>query len=254
MIKLHATVLGEGKPFLILHGFLGMSDNWKTLGNKFSEAGYQVHLLDQRNHGRSPHTSEMTYELMAQDIQDYCLENKLEDVILLGHSMGGKVAMQVAGSFPELISKLIIVDIGPRYYSPHHHEILDGLTKLDKQSLSSRGEAEDFLAQFVSDVGTRMFLLKNLYWKSKGQLALRLNLEVLKEASENIGEALSEDIRFDKPVLFIKGGNSNYINKEDEPLIQLHFPNSEILTISGAGHWLHAEKMSNFYDNVIQFL
>ncbi len=254
MIKLNSTVLGEGTPFLILHGFLGMSDNWKTLGNKFAEDGYQVHLIDQRNHGRSPHTSEMDYQVMSQDIKDYCDENNLENIILLGHSMGGKVAMQVAGDFSALIQKLIIVDIAPKYYASHHKEILDGLQALDNQVITSRGEAGDFLAKFIPDTGTRLFLLKNLYWKTKEKLSLRLNLEVLSKAGEDIGIGLSENIQFSKPTLFIRGGNSNYITDDDISLINKHFIKASVETIENAGHWVHAEKMDDFYLKVSEFL
>lgn len=254
MIKLHSTILGEGQPFLFLHGFLGMSDNWKTLGNKFAEAGYQVHLLDQRNHGRSPHTPEMNFEVMAKDIFDYCQIHKLKNIILLGHSMGGKAAMLAAGKYPDLIDKLIVVDISPKYYAPHHQQIMEGLTALENQNLTSRGEAEEFLSKFVEDQGTRMFLLKNLYWETKEKLSLRLNLKVLKETIEEVGAELPPGFKFLKPTLFIKGGKSNYITKEDEPLIKQHFPNSEIHIIPNAGHWVHAEKAKDFYDNVQRFL
>lgn len=254
MIKIHSTILGEGQPFLFLHGFLGMSDNWKTLGTRFSEEGYQVHLIDQRNHGRSEHTPEMSYELMATDVYEYCKERDLSNIILLGHSMGGKTAMQVAGDYPHLVKKLIIVDISPRYYSPHHQEILDGLTALDEQKFTSRGDAEDFLSQYIKDEGTRLFLLKNLYWKTKEQLSLRINLEVLKDKVEEIGAALPAGLRFDKETLFIKGGRSNYIQEEDEARISLHFSNSEIVEIKNAGHWVHAEKMKEFYEAVKEFL
>jgi esterase len=254
MIELKSTIIGEGAPFLILHGFLGMSDNWKTIGNKFAEEGYQVHLLDQRNHGRSPHSSEMNYEVMSQDVKHYCETHDLKDVILLGHSMGGKVAMQFAGDFPELLKKLIIVDISPRYYAPHHQEILAGLQALEDENITSRGAAEDFLSKFIPDKGTRLFLLKNLYWKTKEKLSLRLNLPVLANSANDIGLALSENIRFDKPSLFIKGGKSGYITQEDVLLINKHFPNSKIETIPGAGHWVHAEKMLPFFEIVTHFL
>jgi pimeloyl-ACP methyl ester carboxylesterase len=254
MIKLHSTVLGEGQPFIILHGFLGMSDNWKTLGNKFAEAGFQVHLLDLRNHGRSPHTPEMNYEVMAKDIFDYCETHKLKNTILLGHSMGGKVAMLAAGKYPDLIDKLIVVDISPKYYAPHHQQIMEGLTALEKQNLTSRGDAGEFLSKFVEDQGTRLFLLKNLYWETKEKLSVRLNLKVLKETIEEVGAALPPRFKFEKPTLFIKGGNSNYITKEDEPLIIQYFPNAEIKIVPNAGHWVHAEKTKDFYDNVKSFV
>lgn len=253
MVELHSVIQGEGRPFVILHGFLGMSDNWKTLGNKFAEAGFEVHLLDQRNHGRSPHTEEMNYEAMAGDVVNYCKTHDLEDIILLGHSMGGKVAMHVAGTTPALIHKLIVVDISPKYYPPHHDEILEGLTALDNETFTSRGDAEDFLAKFIKNAGVRLFLLKNLYRK-KDKLALRLNLKVLKDNIERVGEPLTTGFKYDGPVLFIKGGSSNYITEEDEPLIKLHFPKAQILSISGSGHWVHAEKMNEFYDGVMQFI
>ncbi len=254
MINLHSAVLGEGKPLLILHGFLGMGDNWKTLGNKFADAGFQVHLLDLRNHGRSPHSEEMNYEVMARDINEYCSHNNLKNILLLGHSMGGKVTMQVAGTFPDLVEKLIVVDISPKYYAPHHQQILEGLAALENVKLTSRSEAEEILESFIKDDGTRLFLLKNLYWKTKGKLALRLNLEVLSDNIEEVGEALPSEIHFEAPTLFIKGEKSGYITKEDEDMILHHFPNAEIVSIPGAGHWVHAEKMPEFYSEVIRFM
>lgn len=253
-MKLHATVHGEGTPLLILHGFLGMSDNWKTLGREFAEAGYQVHLLDQRNHGRSPHSDEFNYLVMAKDVKEYIDTNGLENCILMGHSMGGKTAMTAACLFPHVVQKLIVVDIAPKYYAPHHQEILRGMTAVDEADLSSRGEAEDLLSTYVKEPDVRLFLLKNLYWKSKGKLALRLNLPALIENIEAIGEALPEDQVYSKPTLFVKGERSNYIKEEDLGLIRKHFPSSEIATIPGAGHWVHAENKKAFYRVIMSFL
>lgn len=253
-MELYANVIGEGKPFLILHGFLGMGDNWKTLGTKFSENGYQVHLIDQRNHGRSPHTAEFSYELLSQDVKEYCEKNQLKNIVLLGHSMGGKTAMKVACDYPELIDKLIIADIAPKYYAPHHQTILEGLTMLNNSELKSRGEADEKLEKFINNWGTRQFLLKNLYWKEKGKLALRMNLEVLKEKINEIGSALTSEEKYTGETLFINGGNSNYIQKEDQPLLKEHFPSSKLETIDGVGHWLHAEKPKEFYQLVMDFI
>src|SRR5690606_22941350 len=155
-MKLHSTIMGEGIPFLILHGFLGMGDNWKTLGRKFSEAGFQVHLLDQRNHGRSPHSDEMSYLEMAKDLKEYCDSHNISDCILMGHSMGGKTAMWTAALFSQLVQKLIVVDIAPKYYAPHHQDILEGLKALDAAALNSRGDAEDLLEKHIPDNGTRL--------------------------------------------------------------------------------------------------
>jgi len=253
-MKLHSTVLGGGKPMLILHGFLGMSDNWKTLGKEFAEAGYQVHLIDQRNHGRSPHSEEFNYLVMAKDVKEYCDTHKLDSCILLGHSMGGKTAMLTASLFPHIIEKLVVVDIAPKYYAPHHQQILEGLKAIDEASLSSRGEAEELISKYVNEEGVRLFLLKNLYLKFKGKLALRLNLYALIKNSESIGEALPKDAIFNKPTIFIKGGKSNYITEEDKPLIKSHFPEAEIVVIPNVGHWLHAEDKKAFFAAVMQFL
>jgi esterase len=253
-MKLHSTILGEGKPMLILHGFLGMSDNWKTLGRQFSEEGYQVHLIDQRNHGRSPHSDEFNYLLMARDVKEYCDSHQLKDCILLGHSMGGKVAMLAASLFPHIIEKLIVVDIAPKYYSPHHQQILEGLKAVDEAHLSSRGDAEELLAKYVKEEGVRLFLLKNLYWKTKGQLALRMNLEALVKNIEEVGQPLPDDATYSKPTLFIKGERSDYITVEDEKVIQKHFPQAEIVFIPKTGHWVHAEDKKAFFTAVMHFL
>ena len=253
-MKLHSKIIGEGQPFVILHGFLGMSDNWKTLGAKFSEAGFQLHLVDQRNHGRSFHDNQFDYEVLAEDLKQYCEEYQLTDVILLGHSMGGKTAMLFSTLYPELVSKLLVADISPRFYPIHHDAILNGLSALDFSELTSRGEADKVLSHYVSEYGTRLFLLKNLYWIEKGQLALRINLEVLKENVSEVGEALPVHSKFEKPTLFLRGDKSEYVMPNDEVLIKQHFPLAEIETISNAGHWLHAENPIDFYEAVINFI
>ena len=253
-MKLHSQILGEGRPLLILHGFLGMSDNWKTLGNEFAEAGFQVHLIDQRNHGRSPHSDTFNYLEMAKDVKEYLDLHGLENVILMGHSMGGKTAMTAASLFPHLVEKLIVVDIAPKYYPPHHQQILEGLQAVDEAILTSRGDAEDLLSKYVKEKAVRMFLLKNLYWKSKEKLGLRLNLPVLSSQVEELGSALPEDYSYSKPVLFIKGEKSNYITSEDEASIKKHFPGAQIIAIPKAGHWVHAENKDAFYKSVMNFI
>ena len=251
---LHSNILGQGKPFVILHGFLGMSDNWKTLGQKFSESGFEVHLVDQRNHGKSFHSNTFNYEVLVEDLKQYCAAHNLQDIILLGHSMGGKTAMLFASQYPKLVSKLLVADISPRFYPVHHDAILNGLSALDFDLIKSRGEAEDVLSRYVSDFGTRQFLLKNLYWIEKGRLALRMNLEVLKNEVGEIGEPLPNHARFDKETLFLRGDRSEYIGVEDETIILNHFPKAIIVTISKSGHWLHAENPTEFFDAVIQFV
>ncbi len=254
-MKLHSKIIGKGQPLFILHGFLGMGDNWKTLGKEFAELGFEVHLIDQRNHGRSPHTDEFSYDLMADDIKEYMEQKQIEKATLLGHSMGGKNVMLFATKFPELVNQLIVVDIAPKYYEPHHQTILEGLTMLSKTELDSRGKADDLLKEYISEWGIRQFLLKNLYWKEKNKLGFRMNLEGLKANINQIGLALPEKANYDQPVLFIDGEKSNYIQgNTDKDLIRKHFPKAQIITIKGAGHWVHAEKKEEFFETVKHFL
>lgn len=251
---LYSKIEGEGKPLVIMHGFLGMSDNWKTLGTQFASKGFQVHMLDLRNHGRSFHSDEFNYEVMVQDVYDYCVENNLDKMDILGHSMGGKIAMFFAMKYPEKINKLIVADIGPKYYKPHHQEILAGLNAVDFSQKPERAEVEEILKGHIDDFGTRQFLMKSLYWKEPGQLAFRFNLDVFNKEIENIGEALKEDAVFDKATLFLKGEKSNYIPEEDYPMIKNHFPKAQIEVVANAGHWLHAENPKDFYLKTIRFL
>ena len=251
---LHSRIEGEGKPLVIIHGFLGMSDNWKTLGTQFANEGFQVHALDLRNHGKSFHSEDFSYEVMVEDVKQYCDYHQLTDVNVIGHSMGGKVAMLLATTYPELVSKLIVADIGPKYYAPHHQTILAALNAVDFSKKPTRGEVEEIVSGYIKDFGTRQFLLKNLYWASSEQLAFRFNLEVFNKKIEEIGKALPIENIFEKPTLFLRGSKSNYILDEDFETIKYHFPNSEIKTISNAGHWLHAENPKDFYIETMSFL
>lgn len=253
---LHSNIIGEGKPLVILHGFLGMGDNWKTLAKQFAKDGFQVHLVDQRNHGRSFHSDHFSYEYMAHDLKVYCEEKELSDIYLIGHSMGGKTAMLFAVSYPEIVSKLIIADIAPKFYPQHHQTILKGLHELsiNKEALQGRKEADQFLSHYIPEIGIRQFLLKNLYWVEKGVLGLRVNLEVLIAQIERVGEALPDHSYYDKPSLFLRGSTSDYILDEDEAHIQSAFAKAKLITIQNAGHWLHAENPKAFYEEVIRFM
>ncbi len=251
---LYSKTEGSGQPLLILHGFLGMSDNWKTLSGQFAAEGFQVHALDMRNHGRSLHSAEFTYAAMVRDIAEYVRFNNLGTVDIIGHSMGGKIAMFYATQNPEKVRKLIVADIGPRYYAPHHQDILKALNSVDFSKKPSRQEVDDILAVYVPDFGTRQFLMKSLYWQEPGQLGFRFNLEVFNSSIESIGEALPANAVYTKPTLFLKGEKSRYICEDDEPVIHHHFPNSEIVTIKNAGHWLHAENPKDFFESTLSFL
>ncbi|WP_026979168.1 alpha/beta fold hydrolase [Flavobacterium tegetincola] len=251
---LYSKIEGSGKPFVIMHGFLGMSDNWKTLGTQFAESGFEVHMLDLRNHGRSVQSEVFNYQMMVDDVVQYCKEKELSSIYLLGHSMGGKVAMFTATQFPDLVEKLIVADIGVKYYRPHHDEILEGLAAVDFSKKPSRSDVEEILTPYIADFGTRQFLMKSLYWKEPGQLAYRFNLNAFIANKDMIGDALSQDAVFEKPTLFLKGANSRYILESDTEEIKKHFPKAEIEVIANAGHWLHAENPTDFYDATMQFL
>ena len=255
-MTLHSSITGSGKAFVILHGFLGMGDNWKTLANQFAEEGYKIHLVDQRNHGRSFHSDTFNYEVLAEDLKDYCAAHDLEKIILLGHSMGGKTAMLFAMRYPELLDKLIVADIAPKYYAPHHQKILEGLNALSENEAArkSRGDADAFLEQYIKDWGTRQFLLKNLYWQKDKTLALRVNLPVLTDQVEAIGEALPTQTVYEGQTLFLNGLKSDYITKEDTALIEAHFPNAKKKGIANAGHWFHAANPKDFFAEVMNFL
>jgi pimeloyl-ACP methyl ester carboxylesterase len=252
-MRLHSKIFGEGTPFIILHGFLGMGDNWKTLGKRFSQLGYQIHLIDQRNHGRSFHSDTFDYELLAEDLLAYCTQYNIKKCIVLGHSMGGKTAMLFTALYPDLVNKLIVADIAPRFYPIHHDAILEGLSALDFTTLKNRTQADEQLSNYISEFGIRQFLLKNLYWVSQGQLGLRLNLNALKNNVSEVGEALPSHLKVETSTLFLRGDKSEYIGLDDEKQISVQFLNSDIVTISNAGHWLHAENPNEFFTAVSHF-
>ncbi len=253
---LHSNIIGSGDNHLIiLHGFLGMGDNWKTHAKNLAEKGYCVHLLDQRNHGKSFWSDVFDYDTMVEDFRIYLDHHGLYQMILLGHSMGGKTAMGFALKHPDRIQRLIIIDIAPKYYAPHHQQILEGLSTLNFEEISSRKAAAEHLENYIPDLGTRQFLLKNLHWVSEGQLGLRNNIAVLKNASETIGAAIESQNSFHQPTLFLYGGNSNYINPQtDKEMILEYFPKAEIIKIKGAEHWLHAEKPQLFFKTLTDWL
>ena len=253
MKLLHGNVLGKGEPLIILHGLFGMGDNWKSLANKYA-ADFEVHLIDQRNHGRSFHSDEFSYEFMAEDLGKYIAFHELEEVNLLGHSMGGKTAMLYSTQAEEVVKKLIVADISPRYYAPHHQIITKALQAVDFSGIKQRTEVEDVLKAYISNFGIRQFLLKNVNRKDDGTYEFRFNLKSIVGHIEEIGKPLAEDHVYHKSTLFIRGDNSDYITSEDEILIKHHFPLAEIVTVKNAGHWLHAENPSDFYELTLNYL
>lgn len=252
-MQLHFKTIGEGKPLIILHGVFGSGENWLTVSKQFAPH-FQVFMVDQRNHGRSPHSSDFSYRLMVQDLADFARQHGLAKFDLIGHSMGGKVAMKFAASHPEMLEHLVVVDIAPRYYKPHHDEVIAGLKAVDLQHTKSRMEAEAAMAHHIAEQDTRQFLLKNLYRTDDGSFAWRINLPVLEKAVSEIGEPLEDPAVVEVPTLFVKGENSRYISEQDKEQIKAQFSDSKIITIENAGHWVQAEQPSAFADAVLAFL
>ena len=243
---------GQGQPLIILHGLFGSSDNWFTFAKTFSQH-YKVYLVDQRNHGQSPHSDEFNYKLLTEDIEEFLSFHAIVDPVVIGHSMGGKTAMNLAVKRPDLISKLVVVDIVPKFYPVHHDHILDGLDAIDLTKLSSRTEADQILSKFIPEPDVRQFLLKNLSRKSDGGFEWKVNLASIDSHIEEIGEGMKYEGKFEKPALFIKGSRSNYYSEGDETLIRSIFPNGKFSTLD-TGHWVQAEKPAEFADTVLQFL
>jgi len=246
---------GEGQPLLILHGLFGQSDNWNTLAKRFGEAGFETYSIDLRNHGLSPHSEVWNYEAMADDIKEFIDTHKLQKPILLGHSMGGKAAMVFVFKYPEVLDKLIVADMSPREYEPHHAEVLKALNAVDFSEIKTRRDAEAILSEYIPDFGTKQFLLKNIYWEDTASTKMnwRFNLAVISKNYHEILAAVPEEVSHVNS-LFIRGERSNYISSVDIPEIAKRFPGSKIETIPNAGHWVHAEQPEAFYQCVIKFI
>jgi len=253
-MELFFRQMGQGQPLIILHGLFGASDNWMTLGRRFAE-NHEVFLVDQRHHGRSPNLGAFNYPTLAEDLAHFIDKQGIENPIILGHSMGGKVAMQYAVQNPNALKKLVVVDIAPRQYPVHHGQILEGLNSLDLSTLKSRGQADKALKPYIPQAGVRAFLLKNLYRDENKNFAWRINLPTITENIEIIGHALDWSAPVASlPSLFVQGVNSDYITQGDWPQIREIFPQAELLQVQQAGHWVHAEQPEFFFDQVNTFL
>lgn len=254
-MELNYREYGTGQPLIILHGLFGQSDNWNTLAKRFAENNFRVFTIDQRNHGLSPHSEIWNYEVMAQDLKEFIETHHLQQPILLGHSMGGKTVMFFEMLFPHIAKQLVIVDIAPRVYEPHHNEVLKALNAVDFNTITTRKEAESILNQYLPDFGTKQFLLKNIYWKNDNDklMTWRFNLHTITKEYHEIGVEIPNGIS-NTDTLFIRGEKSNYILDSDIELIKLHFKNYQLKTISNSGHWIHAEQPEAFYNCVMDFI
>lgn len=252
-MQLNYLSYGSGYPLIILHGLFGSLDNWHTLSKRFAE-NYKVFSLDQRNHGRSPHSEEFDYKVLAQDLYDFMEQQNLTDAYILGHSMGGKTAMQFAFTYPEKVKKLIVADIAPKSYPPGHLELIQTLCSIDLKQFSQRKEIDTSLAEKIPDFGVRQFILKNIYLNDEGIFSWKMNLEAISKNYLELNKAITSNKPFSKPTLFIRGEKSSYIQPSDSQLISSLFSQSEIVTILKAGHWVHAEAPTEFYEKVSSFL
>jgi len=249
---LNHKIIGEGKPLIILHGLFGMLDNWQRFAKEIS-GRYKVILVDQRNHGKSFRSVQFTYELLAQDIINLMDNLGIDKAHVLGHSMGGKTTMKIATTFPERIESFIVVDIAPKTYEGDHQFIFDSVLSMDVGAAQSRKDIDEHLATSISEKSIRLFLMKNLARKKKGGFEWKANFQVLKNEYAKIMDN-SISTTSESKGLFIKGELSHYILSEDEPTIKRLFPNSTVVSIEGAGHWVHADRAEKLLAVVSNFL
>jgi esterase len=233
---------GEGQPVIILHGLFGQSDNWVTVGRRIADQ-FHVYIPDQRNHGQSPHTSIHSFPAMTDDLAEFIEELHIENPVLIGHSMGGKVAMTYALENPGKVKKLVVIDISPRRYPERitHTQVISQMISIDLETLTTRGEVEKILNSNIADTRVRMFILKNLYYKIHGKLAWRLNLDAISQSMDLLFDSICSENQYKGPTLFIRGGKSDYVPDADIPMIKSMFPEAVIKTITGASHWVHAD-------------
>jgi pimeloyl-ACP methyl ester carboxylesterase len=252
-MKLNYKKTGTGETLIILHGLFGSADNWFSIAKEL-EKDNTLYLVDQRNHGDSPHSEDWNYQVMAEDLNELMENEGIESAYLMGHSMGGKTVMAFALQYPEKVKKLIVADIAPRYYPLHHQVILEGLNAIPIDQIKSRKDADDILSGYIKNMGIRQFLLKSLGRNEKGGFEWKINLKTITEKIEIVGEEIDSDQSFDNPTLFMGGENSDYIKESDKSDISRLFPNSNIIYIKNAGHWLHAEQPGAVIEAVRAFL
>ena len=251
-MRLNFQVQGHGRPLVILHGFLGSSDNWRSMSRRLS-SHFTVYCLDLRNHGQSPHSDAMDYPIMAADLREFVEARSLAQVFLLGHSMGGKVAMQFAGQYPERVDKLVVVDIAPKAYPPTHQSLLAALRAVDLRAAKNFSDIDSALSGPIPDTAVRQFLMKNLTRDDRG-FRWRIALDAIMQNYDELIQAVVIERPFSKPACFIRAGRSNFVTDQDSALIRKAFPQAKIETIARAGHWVHIDADDEFYQTVTGFL
>lgn len=252
-MELNYKTYGQGPALILLHGLFGSLDNWVTHARDLADT-YSVYLVDQRNHGKSPHSEDWDYDLMAQDLHDFMDQHGIMQAHLLGHSMGGKTVMRFASEFPERVDKLLVIDMAPKHYQPHHTAILRALSALDLSRLDTRQDAHALLKADIPQAAVRQFLLKGLDREADGSYRWKFNLPVIHAQYENVLRNVTLDFPFEKPSLFLYGEASPYLEAADIPMIREHFPQAEFVGLPGVGHWIHAEVPEVFLREVRRFL
>jgi esterase len=253
-MNLNYKSIGSGFPLIILHGLLGSLDNWQSIAKQISEH-FQVFIIDQRNHGRSPHSDEFSYEILVNDVLEFMQQQGIGRAHFIGHSMGGKVAMKLALEHPEKVAKLIVVDVAPVEYEDNHSREFKALLEVDLKTLENRQEAEAILRNHLgSDESTIQFLMKGLYRDDDNKFQWRFNVQSLYDAYNEISSGITSDKPFEGETLFIKGEKSDYINASNFSEIIDLFPHNQLVEIAGAGHWVHADRPTEFINAVEKFL
>lgn len=252
-MHLHFEKSGQGAPLVMMHGLFGSLENLGAIV-RLLEPHFTLYRLDLRNHGRSPHADSMSFDDMAGDLIEFMAAQGLDKAHVFGHSLGGKVAMAAACKEPQRFDKLVVADIAPVTYPPHHNAILDGLAQLKVDTIRSRREADEQMAPFVEELGVRQFILKSLARQEDGSFRWRLNVPVILKDYDNLRRSVCDNCSCAGPTLFLRGSESNYITEQNHDEIQAKFPNSHIVTIQDAGHWLHAEQPKAVASSVLDFL
>lgn len=253
-MELHHKIYGSGEPVIILHGIFGMLDNWHNFASKLS-SHFQVITVDQRNHGRSGHSEDFNYDLMCEDIRELIMKLEIEKINLIGHSMGGKAAMNFALKYPDNTNNLIVVDIGIKKYRKSHEFIFEALDELDINMMNSRTEIELFLNQYIPNEAIVKFLMKNIArHHNENKFFWKMNFKILEKNYEHIISEVKSNNHFYGSTLFVKGANSDYLHEDELPQIRKLFPNAQMNVIDGAGHWIHAEKEDELINAITNFL
>lgn len=256
-MKLFVRESGSGTPLIILHGLFGMSDNWMTMAKRFAENNFHVFAADLRNHGQSPHSEEWNFKIMAEDVFELVQDKNISNASVIGHSLGGKVAMQMAAMQPDKLSAMVVADMAPKKYPVLHSSIIAALNEVKIETLSSRKEVEEILSKKINDTATLQFLLKNIYWKETvlGKvLVWRFNFEVISKNIENGSEAIHFPGTVNIPALLLRGEHSDYVTDKDITDFKKIFPFAEAVTIKNSGHWIHADQPEEFFNVVNAFL